>query len=93
MGFLGHEFRKKGYIDVLELLLLHINGFVNMLVLWHLIGENLVPDEMAYDMIEMLLPHVKSINKTQNGFTLLKYASDKKKHDIVELLIENGARD
>jgi len=87
-----------GKLDIAELYIKYINLVLNKPNegfyandIYHLIVSI---DNNNYDAVEMLLPHIKDINKKFNDKTPLMFAYLKKpqNNEIIELLLENGAR-
>lgn len=82
-------------INILELLLPYINGYVNINILFNLmLSLDAHLYDISYDIIEMLLPYIKDINEKQEDKTVLylaKRATNPDKNDIITLLESNGA--
>lgn len=84
-------------IDICMLLLdNNIDKYVDIgtlyMLVWYGNGKD-DDDGDNYDRIELLLPHIKDINKLYEGHSILWYAknTDRVNDDIIELLEKNGA--
>lgn len=78
-------------IEVLTLLLNNIKKYVPIKTILYVIEH--ADETYQYDIIDMLLPHVKDINELYRDYSILWYVKndDVINSNIIELLEENGA--
>jgi len=79
-------------MELLEILIPYCKDYIDIGSFTSMIIENTEHEEI-YDMVELLIPHIKNINELTENHTCLWHVLNDgvKNQDVIELLKENGA--